>query len=431
MVCAVNKIDSNVSGLRFAEEDCPKQLGPTPTWYPAEPNSYPDFGAQYTLLARDPISAERQRLKGAVTDMDSTGGWNTDVTATNLRRLMQGFCFADERTATASGPVVLTGATTTVAPNGLVTLKSTTITANYFLPGEWLYVGSDTKKLGNTYGFARVASVAAGSAVLDKVQWSTLTPEATATDIEIFRASIIRNEFDPNLIKRRTYQLERTLGNDANGQQAEYVVGACPNQLTIQMQQANKVTADLAFVAMDADTRTGAQGIKSKDAGAIAPALVSEDMFNTSSDVTRINLAVVDKTNSKPKPLFAFATDLSIVINNNISPNKAIGVLGAMDTTAGNFEVGGSVTAYFADVASVAAVRNNADVTLDVCVVKKGKGIVFDIPLLTLGNGRLQVVQNQAITIPLDTTAAKGQFGYTLGTFWFDKLPAIANKPAP
>ncbi|MCK5603637.1 hypothetical protein KAR91_17255, partial [Candidatus Pacearchaeota archaeon] len=132
-----------------------------------------------------------------------------------------------------------------------------------------------------------------------------------------------------------------------------------------------------------------------------------------------------------PTPLFAFAEELSIIANNNVSPDKAIGVLGGFDSSYGNFEVGGSMTAYFMDVASVAAIRDNSDVTLDMHLVKENAGITIDIPLMALGDGRLDVNQDQAIRIPLSQEAAIGTgaitgYDHTMLMCFWDYLPDAA-----
>ncbi|MGL6009191.1 MAG: phage tail tube protein, partial [Culicoidibacterales bacterium] len=90
-----NKIDSNVVGLAYAEETSLKVLpgtgGVDAIWRPLDPNEYGDFGADIKTIARNPISADRQRKKGVVSDLDASGSIVQDVTQNNLTRLMQGF----------------------------------------------------------------------------------------------------------------------------------------------------------------------------------------------------------------------------------------------------------------------------------------------------------------------------------------------------
>jgi hypothetical protein len=501
-----NKIDSNVTGLRFAEEVSLKTLPGSPVWYPLEPNSYADFGGQISTVARNPINSSRQRKKGVTTDLEATGAFNQDLTFDNTTRLLQGFFFADIREKFTSAPMngvalalTATTATTYTAASGLTglllgdivygqgfavtanngikvltapsTATTITVTGNAveasppaaanlrrvgyqfasatldvvkngelvrlnrasgtvdfttfgLIPGEWIYVGGDAAGLrfANNQGWARIAVVAATYIELDKTSWEPVNETGTGKTVQIFFGSVLKNESNPALIKRRTYQLERTLGDDGSGTMSEYLVGAVPNELTLNIAQADKVMMDLSFVAVDNEQRTGVQGVKT----GTRPSLAMSSAFNTSSDVSRIKLALANPLDASPTPLFAFATEMTLTVNNNVSANKAIGVLGGFDTTAGTFEVGGSMNAYFADVTAVQAVRNNDDITLDILLLKKEKALLFDIPLLALGDGRLTVEQDQAITLPLETNAAESSFGHTLLFQSFYYLPDVA-----
>lgn len=503
-----NKQDSNLTGLSYAEETTLGVLPGTPIWYGLEPNSYSDFGGQIATVARNPINASRQRKKGTVTDLDASGGFNSDLTMNNLTRLLQGFFFASLREKPSSIPVNGTAVPCTsvtastdkfnfgadpgvflaghlikssgfgVAANNLMTIvvstdadditvgnlladeaappatakvevvgfqfgsgtssismngalvrfndSGTNFTTLGLLPGEWVFVGGDsapTKFGTNLPGFARISAIAAGYLEFDKVSWAASAETGTGKTIQVFFGNLLRNEPSAANIVRRTYNIERTLGNDGVGVMSEYLVGAVANEMTVNIPQADKVNVDLSFVAIDNVQRTGTLGVK----GGTRPALVAEDAINTSSDFARIKLALASTTDAAVLPLFAFATELTLTVNNNVSPNKAIGTLGAFDTSTGTFEVGGSLTAYFADVTAVQAVRNNSDVTLDIVIAKGNRGIVFDIPLLSLGDGRLSVEQDQPITLPLEQNAAESRFGYTAAMMFFPYLPTVAE----
>jgi hypothetical protein len=112
--------------------------------------------------------------------------------------------------------------------------------------------------------------------------------------------------------------------------------------------------------------------------------------------------------------------------------NKAVGVFGAFDITAGDFVVNGTLNAYFNDVASMQAIRVNNDVSIDFHLVKANQGITMDLPLVTLGDGRPNVEKDAAIMIPISFEAASGAkvlstYDHTLMMLWWDYLPDAAD----
>jgi hypothetical protein len=509
---AVNKIDSNCTGLRYAEELSIGVLPGSPVWIPLEPNSYDDFGGEITTVARNPINSGRQRQKGVTVDLDASGGFNTDLTQTNLADLLQGFMFANARvktefggtsevTGVTVGPATFTAASgldafdagdivkgsgfTEAANNGVhvvttavaatLTVGATTaietppaaaklVTVGFssaagdldvdatgtlpaitstildfttldLVPGEWIFIGGDVSgAAGDQFltpannGYARIHTIAANRLEFDKTQDTMVTEANTAELVKLFFGRTVKNESDKATQVRRSYHLERELGapDDALPAQiqGEYVKGAVPNELTLNFGTADKVTVDLSFVGTDHETVTGVVGLKS----GTRPALVVSDAFNTSNHFARLKLSLLDRTvGSNPTALFGFLTEFNVTINNNVTPNKAISVLGAFDQTAGQFEVDGDATAYFSDVTAVAAVRNNSDVTLDFILAKNNTGVVVDIPLIALGDGRLSVEQDEPITLPLETgAAADAVFNHTLLISFFDYLPTAA-----
>ena len=505
----VNKLDSNSTALRIAEELSLKTLPGTPVWIPYEPNSYGDFGGQVSTVARNPINANRQRKKGVVTDLDASGNFNTDLTQANLRSLLQGFFFADVRekrvpTATTAvngagvySTTVTTGVfvgslvfmagftnaanngfkvVTAVAANTSITVSGTTVveasppatatitvvgyrtetaadlkidvsgawpaltstTKNLtqlgLIVGEWVFIGGDAaaNQFANATnnGFKRVKTIATNRIEFDKSDATMVVDAAAGKSVDIYVGRVLRNETG-TLIKRRTYQLERTLGAPDDAQptqiQSEYLVGAVANELTFNIPTADKLNVDLGFIGLTTEQRDGVTGVKS----GTRPALTESDAFNTSSDFSRMRMAIVS-SNPAPTPLFGYVTEAAVSIKNNATAAKAVGVLGGFDINLGTFEVGGSVTAYFSNISAINAVRNNSNVSIDLALVKNNAGIVIDIPLLALGDARAAVEQDQPITLPLEMMAASAALidpnaDYTLLMNFFDYLPTLAD----
>ncbi|QDH84239.1 hypothetical protein Axy14_017 [Achromobacter phage vB_AxyS_19-32_Axy14] len=438
--CEVHKIDSNIVGVRIAEEECLKQL-PQPAadvvWNPLEPNGYQDFGVQVVTTARNPINPSRQRQKGIVTDREASVGFGLDFVLDEQQRLLPGFMFA-KPTAEPAAPVALSTTAVTLA-NGMMKLTATAIPTmvGKLRPGDWVFLGGDGvrkfTKTGNN-GFKRIRSIdgtlAAPTGFTFDKGIESAEAETFAGPVDMFIPSTLRNETGQGIV-RTSYQFERTLGSldGLDPPQAEYVTGAVPSTYALNMPTADKMTTDLTFMACDGELRTQADGLKP----GTRPALPDSDAFNTSTDLKRVVMSRVHTGTTAPAPLFGFLLESTLNINNNLSGNKALGVVGNFDITAGTFEVSISATAYFSDVEAIRAVQENADITLDYLLMKGNSAVVFDMPMLSLGDGRPNVELDQPITLPLTGDAASGKklgaaFDYTLGICFFTKLPALAAQ---
>lgn len=322
-----------------------------------------------------------------------------------------------------------TGDATLTLGTGTLTLGATTkdLTTLGLQVGGWLFIGGDAgaNQFDNWVGYGRIQAITATTIDLDKVENMSGAPAndtGVGKDIRIFFATFLKNADDPADVICRSYQFERKLGNDGNGTQSEYILGGILNEFTLNLPTADKANADVTIVGMDVEQRDGLTGIKS---GARFNAL-SEDAINTSSDIVRSRLSIIDPLTLAPTDLFAFLQEATVTVNNNVSGLKAVGVLGSFSANIGNFVVGGSLTAYFTTIAATQAVRDNTDVTIDTIFAKKNAGMVYDIPLAGLGAGAPAVEKDTPITLPLEMFAAENDLGYTFGVQFFEYLPTIA-----
>lgn len=317
---------------------------------------------------------------------------------------------------------------------GLAVLSGLTIDANDFglVPGQWVACGGEA--IDDAFSFnlidpfyARVYDISDDGHTIrfDKTTQPIVTDAGAGKTIRLYFGPCLRNEDDPDLIVRFSSTIERTLGRDDDGVQSEYLVGAVANELKWHSPQAGLVNLDLAYIAQKANTRSGAQGPLSARVDNLRMTALGEDAFNTTSNLYRIRLAMVDPATLNPAPLFARVTEFTGTLKNNVSSAKAQGVLGGFDTITGNFDVDLELTAYFTTVEAIHAVKCNWDVTFDAIYAKDNAGVYLDIPLASPGGGRLSIEQDAAIMLPLENAAAESKFGHTALVGWFPYLPSI------
>lgn len=484
-----NKIDSNIVELRYAEETTIGVLPGSPVWNPLTPNSYGEFGAQYKSVARNPITASRQQQKGVLTDLDVTAGFTHDVVFAGMYDIMQGFFFADWRTktnlvctnVTASGYTVASGGTgfpvnslvygvgfnnpsnnvmsvvtastntlvttggrtaetppagakiyevgwqgaagdlTITVASGVVSMNSTALdfTTLGLIPGEWIFIGGDATVTqyaqAANRGFCRIKTIAANKLTFDRTSNAMVADTGAAKTIQFFHGHVIKNESNPSLIKRRSYHLERNFGTDPG---YEYSKGCVPNTFEFTIQMAEKITVEMGFVGISVeDNVTAKTGTR--------PSLVNEGAFNASTDFSRLRML----DDSTLTSIATYLTELKLSINNNVEVNKAIGVIGGFDTNAGDFMGSGTAKAYFGSFDAANAISSNKDVSLDfVLLGAANNGWLYDIPLVTLKDGRRSVEKDKPVMLDLALDgAAHPVYDHTMLCQAFFYLPELAK----
>ena len=334
---------------------------------------------------------------------------------------------------------------------------ATDVTTLGLIPGQWIHIGGDDNgATGDAFtgpennGFARVFAIQGTTDImLDLTSGGTdgetnpSTEVGGTKEISLFIPDMLRNEAtDSSFYDNVTFTQERTLGRpnpvaEPTRIQSEVVKGCFTSEVVINVPAGDAVTVNVTYTALDTEKRDGTAGKEPLSDTGSKVAADETDAFNTSSDVSIIKMAILPPTSgagavSVPDRLFAFVTDLTITLVNNINPDKAVGVVGAFDASVGNFEANVAVTAYFADVAGPKAVEDNADVVLYWTVVKewmgRKAGLLLDVCLLSLGDGLLEVAADESITMPLSGEDGQyGPFGHnaSLSEFWY--LPAVAD----
>jgi hypothetical protein len=96
----------------------------------------------------------------------------------------------------------------------------------------------------------------------------------------------------------------------------------------------------------------------------------------------------------------------------------------------GELAVTGSITAFFTGVSQNRQVRLGKKATWHLILTKANAAVVFDIANLGLGNGRNAVAPNTPVTIPIDTAATKGKYGYSLLVTFLRYVPTVGMANA-
>jgi len=480
-------------------------------WRLLEPNSVGAFGAEISTVARRPISQERGRKKGTVTNLESSVEVEADLTMDAFTDFAEGFVFAEMAnvefdlksdsgglpppavattddftvdsvsTLLAGKMVYALGAGkslvyalgyTNAANNGIhelavdVAATDTTIQVASTLvaetpglnaslqvcgirvsdgdltltvsgstatlvsaadiadwatlglqAGQYILVGSPNgsgvvvNALGtaagaadDTYGYARITSIASGTLNLDKLPSTWGTADNTGDgEADILFGRFLRNvavtaDADDTRYLERSYQFEAVypdlggVGTD----EYEYAVGNFVNELALNMPLTDKATATWGFIGTTTEDITATR----KNVGATTPhgpansvSPLRSTALNTSSSFAALSTDVISSASD------VCFKSLTLTIGNNVSPENCLGTLGASFVNAGLFEVNIEGQMLFTDKAIVNAIKNNTTVTFAAVLSNDNGAFAFDIPAMTLGGGDREFPVDQSVLV--------------------------------
>lgn len=290
--------------------------------------------------------------------------------------------------------------------------------------GQTIWIGGDTTitkfAQAANRGYARISAITATKLTLDKRSQAFVADTGSGKTIQLFFGRFIKNvPVDDAKYIERSYHFELTypnLQNPGPGDMYEYAQGNYANTMAFDLPLSNKATIAFGFIGTDtpAPTATRATGASS----GIAP--IRTTALNTTSDIARLRITQVDET--------GLTTDfktLKLTLNNNVSPEKVLSVLGARYMNAGIFEVNIEADLLFTNSAVADAIRANTTLTMDFAVRNDNGALHVDIPSLTLGGGGREYPVNESVRIKTTATAfGDAVLGTSIGLSLFPYAPA-------
>jgi hypothetical protein len=276
-----------------------------------------------------------------------------------------------------------------------------------FYVGQKIYVGDGTTD--HTFAtagasFARIKAVEAKKLTIDKKSSTTWAADTGAgKTIRIFTGDFIKTvPIDDADFQNITYHLEAEYNNLDDGVGGvedgfEYVIGAYPNTMTLNMSLTSFATISWGFTALDGEPIVDTAKTRNSN---ISP--TDTDAYNTTSDFARISVKDEDGND-----LGAYFRDMTLNINNNMTPQKALGTLGSLIVSVGDLNITADTEAYFTSAAISNAVRYNTTITMDWVLENDDGGLAFDVPSATLGNSAKSFPRNESVRVTLNISAFK------------------------
>ena len=267
-------------------------------------------------------------------------------------------------------------------------------------------------------GYARVTAFDTSTITIDRMDAALVASAPTGATTAIYFGQFLRDrQSDDTLFLERSFQFEADLpGLAANGIDSEYIYakGNFCSTLNITADLSDKALISLAFIGTDTDPPTSSR--KANAGTPLQP--LGTTAFSTVADFARLIVDDIDEVG-----LTTDFKSIELSIDNNVSPEKVLGFLGARFVNFGNFFVDLSTQILFTSGDVLDRIRNNTTVGLDL-FFKNGDGaIAFSIPAMTLGDGSLELPVDE--TVLLNVTGEAFEDPTTGASLSISLIPAI------
>lgn len=327
---------------------------------------------------------------------------------------------AGVRAKTGDLAITVSGTTATLTNGNNAVTSGLDFTTLGLTVGQTMHVGGLLvgQQFSAGFGYGRIVSITATTIVLDKLVGTLATDTGAGDTVDLLFGRFIRNvDVGTADYLERSFHVEQTFpdlfGVGTPGYQ--YAIGNLCNELEINLPLTSKATMSVSMIGTDTENPTSTR--KTNAASALEPNATSA--LNTTSDIARMRLADVDETG-----LSTDFKELTLTLNNNVSPEKVLSRLGAKYMNAGIFEVSIEAQLVFTEPLVVNRIRSNATISFDFIVKNDNGAIAFDIPELTLGDGSRDYPVNESVLINLSGNAHKSTTtGVSLGISMFPIVP--------
>lgn len=383
------------------------------------------------IYAQGYVIAANNGLKYITTDVAST---NTSIVATGqsiVAETAAGSAILEVAGVRGKGDdlsIVVSG-TTAVITSAADFSGSTGFTNLGLTLGQFIHVGGTATAnqfgAGASIGFGRLTAFTAATLTLDKISTTLISDDGSGDTVDLLFSRFIRN-VSVDAAAQDTYYREYShsfelLFQDLGGvgtPKYSYPKGNYANTLKFNLPLANKATIAYGFVGTDTPNPTASRA--TGPSTAVSP--IRTTALNTSADIARLSTTGAAAAST-------YFKSMTLTLNNNVTPEKVLGTLGAAFMNAGVFEVSFEAQMIFADSTLKSAIRSNTTLTLDFLVKNANsldaqQGVFIDIPSFTLGGGNLEFPQDQSLLINVTGAAFRdGTFGTSIGISLFPILP--------